>query len=86
VQILDLTAEPRGRDGDGRDALATIDFLLSYYSDERALGASYATLENFERMINAEIDSWGFSEEEEILLAAILAERHGIELPECKMV
>ncbi|MFQ6033380.1 MAG: hypothetical protein ACE5KR_00785 [Candidatus Bipolaricaulia bacterium] len=58
-----------------------LSFLLDSLLWERRRG-SKGGMETIERMINKEIDRWQLDEDREVFLAAILAERHGLELPE----
>ena len=58
-----------------------LSFLLDELIWERQWG-SKGGMETIERMLGKELDRWGLDEDQEIFLAAILAERHGIELPE----
>lgn len=58
-----------------------LSFLLDGLEWERQWGTR-GGLEALERMLNKELDRWGLDESQELWLAAILAERHGLELPE----
>lgn len=60
-----------------------LSFLLDELIFERQHGAE-SGMETVERLINRELDRWELSEDQEIFLAAILAERHGLEIEEPK--
>lgn len=69
---------PAAEAGPSTDYLS---FLLDELLWERRWGTR-GGLAALERMLNRELDRWGLDESQEIWLAATLAERHGLELPE----
>ena len=69
-----------------QDKMDYLAFLLDEYEWERRWGDGKGGLEQIGRLINEEIDRWELDEMGEILLAAILLERNGLEAeaPESK--